>query len=470
MARTLWVRLVLIPTIIAAWQTRDQLKRFSLPRRVARLSPLKSAEEMGVKGDKVPFSLYRCDDFVECRETVLADSMEIVYKAAAGGQFILVWHRRPERVLLLTKPLEMAPELQPEVLRCAAVLAYMGLEVLMEPDLLRNLEESQAEQNGGQEQHYPTKKQSDWGWLKPSLSVWEKKDPEVDVVVTIGGDGLLMHANGLFPLAAPPIISISGGSLGFLAPFYTDEMEEALARGLSYTGAPASENEFLSYFGDEVTPPNEDVASEAGSLALEAEDVGMHLSLRMRLRCTLCPGEASLEQQAASQDQEEVVGWTVLNEIVVERGSSPHLTRIEVHVDGEYLTTMQADGLIVATPTGSTAYSMSAGGSMVHPSVPAILLTPICPHSLSCRPLLLPDSAKIVLTNSINARAKAWVSFDGARQAQLRPGDSLQVTMSKNPLPTVNKVDSTVDWFGGIASAFHFNERAMQKTLRQEKP
>jgi len=101
----------------------------------------------------------------------------------------------------------------------------------------------------------------------------------------------------------------------------------------------------------------------------------------------------------------------------------------------------------------------------VHPSVPCVLLTPICPHSLSCRPMVLPDSAELVCRNSHDARADAWVSFDGKHRKRLRKGQALRITMSTYPLPTVNKVDDTVDWFHGIASAFHFNERPLQRPL-----
>ena len=141
----------------------------------------------------------------------------------------------------------------------------------------------------------------------------------------------------------------------------------------------------------------------------------------------------------------------ILNEIVIDRGPSPFLAIIELECDQQYLTTVQGDGIIVATPTGtywlaylsnlmclrrisqeadkigkklfqstrisfplgSTAYSLAAGGSMVHPSVPAILLTPICAHTLSFRPLLLPDSSVLICSIPVDCRSSGWVSFDG---------------------------------------------------------
>jgi NADH kinase len=90
-------------------------------------------------------------------------------------------------------------------------------------------------------------------------------------------------------------------------------------------------------------------------------------------------------------------GWQVMNEVSLHRGPSPHLNTIDVFVDGQHLTEAVCDGLIVSTPTGSTAYSLSAGGPIVHPSLSAIVLTPICPRSLSFRPLVFPSSSSVTL-------------------------------------------------------------------------
>jgi NAD kinase len=103
----------------------------------------------------------------------------------------------------------------------------------------------------------------------------------------------------------------------------------------------------------------------------------------------------------------------------------------------------QADGIMLATPTGSTAYSVAAGGSMVHPNVQAILLTPICPHSLNFRPIILPDYVEMELRVPDSARVGAWVCFDGKQRQELQRGDSVFIKMSENPVPTINRADLT---------------------------
>src|SRR5437879_3517590 len=88
--------------------------------------------------------------------------------------------------------------------------------------------------------------------------------------------------------------------------------------------------------------------------------------------------------------------------------------------DDQHLTTVQADGLVISTPTGSTAYSVSAGGSLVHPEISALLMTPICPHTLSFRPMLLPDSMELKIYVPFNSRSTAWASFDGRNRVELK--------------------------------------------------
>ncbi|CAA6667710.1 unnamed protein product [Spirodela intermedia] len=231
----------------------------------------------------------------------------------------------------------------------------------------------------------------------------------VDFVTCLGGDGVILHASNLFRGAVPPVVSFNLGSLGFLTSHAFDDFREDLSAVIH------------------------------GNNTLD----GVYITFES------VPGKI----------------FDVLNEIVVDRGSNPYLSKIECYEHNRLITKVQGDGVIIATPTGSTAYSTSAGGSMVHPNVPCILFTPICPHSLSFRPVILPDSAQLELKIPADARSNAWVSFDGKRRQQLSRGDSVRICMSQHPLPTVNKSDQTGDWFHSLIRCLNWNERMDQKAL-----
>ncbi|XP_047270917.1 NAD kinase 2, chloroplastic isoform X2 [Capsicum annuum] len=243
----------------------------------------------------------------------------------------------------------------------------------------------------------------------------------VDFVACLGGDGVILHASNIFRGAVPPVISFNLGSLGFLTSHPFEDYKKDLRQVIH------------------------------GNNTLD----GVYITLRMRLRCEIFRSGKAMPGKV----------FDVLNEVVVDRGSNPYLSKIECYEHERLITKVQGDGVIVATPTGSTAYSTAAGGSMVHPNVPCMLFTPICPHSLSFRPVILPDSARLELKIPEDARSNAWVSFDGKRRQQLSRGDSVRIYMSEHPLPTVNKSDQTGDWFHSLVRCLNWNERLDQKAL-----
>lgn len=220
----------------------------------------------------------------------------------------------------------------------------------------------------------------------------------------------------------PPIMSFAAGSLGFLTPFPLDGWVRTLTKLLDL---------------HERTP--------------------LPLVCRMRLRVTIRRRGTVAQQESTKQVH-------CLNEVLVHRGQSGSLCKLDVGVDGDRVTVVQGDGLILATPTGSTAYSLSAGGSMVHPAVPAILLTPVSPHSLSFRPALLPESAVVTVNVPLTARCGAALSVDGKDVCLLNLGDSVEVAVSQNPVPTVCHTTETRDWFSSVHEALHWNGRAEQKS------
>ncbi|KAN0081202.1 ATP-NAD kinase-like domain containing protein [Tylopilus felleus] len=235
------------------------------------------------------------------------------------------------------------------------------------------------------------------------VDVWRPgpQSEKIDLVVTLGGDGTILHAASLFSLGAvPPVLSFSMGTLGFLLPFHIDDF----AKGLE------------AVFHGKTTLLN-----------------------RMRLSCTF------YDKDDKKMDDDE---WQVMNEIALHRGSSPHLNTIDIFVDGQHLTEAVSDGMIVSTPTGSTAYSLSAGGPIVHPSLSAVVLVPICPRSLSFRPLVFPASSSVTLRISDRSRAAAGVSMDGRVSHVLNPGDSVTVQVSPYPVPCINRSSISEDGQG----------------------
>lgn len=245
---------------------------------------------------------------------------------------------------------------------------------------------------------------------------WTSPD-KFDLVLTLGGDGTVLFTSWLFQRIVPPILSFSLGSLGFLTNFEFSKYREHLNRIMG--------------------------------------DVGMRVNLRMRFTCTVY--RADRRNKSKPGPVEESEQFEVVNEMVIDRGPSPYVSNLEVYGDDELLTVVQADGCIFSTPTGSTAYSLSAGGSLIHPSIPAILLTPICPHTLSFRPMVLSDTLLLRIAIPVNSRSSAYCSFDGKGRIELRQGDYVTVEASQYPFPTV--VSGGGEWFESVRRTLKWNVR-----------
>ncbi|KAI9500158.1 hypothetical protein BX070DRAFT_230912 [Coemansia spiralis] len=212
------------------------------------------------------------------------------------------------------------------------------------------------------------------------------------------------------------------------------------------------------------TPPMDNVQETLGEATDETDLAGQPLTRHSTINESEWDDVPKLYQRRMRKVWKRDSTFQVMNEVVVDRGPSPYLSQLELYGDGNHLTTVEADGLCLATPTGSTAYSLAAGGSLVHPEIPAILVTPICPHTLSFRPMLLPDSMVLRVVLPPDSRNTAWASFDGRHRIELRRGDHIQITASKYPLPTVCASQSqTQDWMASLSRCLHWNERKRQK-------
>lgn len=230
---------------------------------------------------------------------------------------------------------------------------------------------------------------------------------DIDCIFVLGGDGTLLSAVRWIGDQDIPILGIKFGQVGFLAEIAEEDLY------------PAAE-EVLK--GDFI------------------------LRRRMRLVVKVIRGQKTRARE------------TVLNDVVINRGALARLAHIETRIDDHYLTTYSADGLIVATPTGSTAYSLAAGGPVIHPAVPAIILTPICPFTLTNRPLIVPQSANIKIKLA-KGSSDIVLTFDGQKGLELNDRDEIHIKKGPHPvhlitLPERQYFDilkNKLKWSGGRA-------------------
>jgi NAD+ kinase len=204
----------------------------------------------------------------------------------------------------------------------------------------------------------------------------------VDLLVVLGGDGTLLHGGGLVGDRAVPILGINLGHLGFIVPFAPAEAQSALERAI------------------------------AGELPVED---------RLRLRVRL--------QRAAGGVTERFA----LNDAVIAQGAMAKLIELQASLDGQAITTYRADGLIVATPTGSTAYNLAAGGPIMAPLQHSVAITPICPHTLTNRPLVVSSSSTIQIALG-SASASVMLTVDGQWGYGVANGDRVEITKASQPL------------------------------------
>jgi len=206
-----------------------------------------------------------------------------------------------------------------------------------------------------------------------------------DLLLVLGGDGTLLAAARVAAPRGIPILPINMGSLGFLTSFMLEELYPAL----------------------------EDIL--AGRLTI---------SERVMLHAELQRGDKILDKQ------------TVLNEVVINKGALARMIELELSIDKDFVCRYRADGLIVASPTGSTAYSLSAGGPIVHPSVESFLITPICPHTLSDRPVVVGDTSIIEVKLSAGTES-VFLTLDGQKGIPLQATDRVRISRAQQLLKLI---------------------------------
>ncbi|KAH7209551.1 ATP-NAD kinase-like domain-containing protein [Fusarium oxysporum] len=274
-----------------------------------------------------------------------------------------------------------------------------------------------------------------------------------DFVISLGGDGTVLYASWLFQRIVPPVLSFALGSLGFLTKFDFEDYQQTL----------------LTAFTKGVTV----------SLRLRFEGTVMRSQPRKRAQLS----KGSEEDEEPSRDLvEELIGeeredehthrpdgtFEILNEVVVDRGPNPTMSTTEIFGDDEHFTSVLADGICVSTPTGSTAYNLAAGGSLCHPENPVMLVTSICAHTLSFRPIILPDTIVLRVGVPYSARTASWASFDGRERVELKPGDYVTISASRFPFASVQAQGRrSEDWVNSISGKLGWNTRQKQKSYKE---
>jgi len=202
----------------------------------------------------------------------------------------------------------------------------------------------------------------------------------VEVVLVLGGDGTMLSVNRLVAGKGIPVLGINLGSLGFLTEVSRENIYLAIEKMLS------------------------------GGCAVEE---------RLMLKAKIVRGS------------ETIADYLVLNDVVITKGALARIIDLETFIDETYVTTFKADGLIISTPTGSTAYSLSAGGPILYPTLESIVLTPICSHTLTNRPIVLPDQVSIeIRLKSISE--DVFLTLDGQTGCSLKPDDVIEICKAEH--------------------------------------
>lgn len=198
----------------------------------------------------------------------------------------------------------------------------------------------------------------------------------IDIAMVVGGDGTMLNAARLLSQHNVPAVGVNRGRLGFLTDIALDDLESSLQSLL------------------------------AGRFQIE---------------------KRTLLRTLVQNDGEILFDGVSVNDAVISKGNTGRLIEFETHVDGMFVTRTRSDGLIVATPTGSTAYSMSAGGPIIYPTLGVLSITPICPHTLSYRPIIVDENACINITGLKVSETHANLAIDGMIVAELRGGESIEL-------------------------------------------
>lgn len=240
---------------------------------------------------------------------------------------------------------------------------------------------------------------------RPEIMMDEAALSQMKLLITLGGDGTILMASRLVANHGVPILGVHLGQFGFVAEAHPGNLFSLLERAI------------------------------AGQCEWE---------------------DRSMVQGEVWRNGEIVHSDRALNDVVINKGARSRMVRLQTALRGEDFASYPADGVIVSTPTGSTAYALSAGGPLVEPTIQALLLVPICPHALSARPLLLPHDERITITLSSDGQ-EVFFSADSACEFPLKSGDRIEIQVA--PVATRLVVERHGSFYGKVRKRLLWGER-----------
>lgn len=234
-----------------------------------------------------------------------------------------------------------------------------------------------------------------------------------DLLIVVGGDGSLINAAHSAVKHNTPVLGVNRGRLGFLTDIHPQDLEKKISEVLR--GNYQEENRFL-----------------------------LHATIATQL------------------EKQQQTSGVALNEVVLMPGNVARMIEFSIMIDDQFVCVQQADGLIVATPTGSTAYALSGGGPILYPQLEAIVLVPMFPHTLSARPIVVSSKSHIVIHIDTHSTAAPWLSCDGQERMSVPIGANISIKKNTKPLRLIHPLD--YNYFETLRSKLHWHKHNSTKS------
>ena len=380
---------------------------------------------------RVKFDLMECDHMKCSIKNMIDDqsSDTITMNSDSIIEYVLKWKSKPKSCLIVKKPNNK--QVSKDLLTITQYLTNkLNIKVFLEEKVVKTQNEFKK---------YPY-----FNDKKPGKNI--------DFMVVLGGDGTLLHITSLFQdnninkdTTIPPCISFNRGSLGFLTPFHFRNYQNIINEFISI-----NKKHFISIRMRLLVKVFRYINKDNKYYKLK-DNIGLN-NYFDDIGFGFC----------YSNDFKIMYSCIALNEILIHRGSSS-IMQCELYINNKNVTSVTSDGLIIATPTGSTAYNVSAGGSLVAPNVHTIQLTPICPHTLSFRPVIINGNSYVTVVIPNHARYKPTICCDGKNNFQLNCGDIIVIQKSNIPLPTFKLKSYQNEWWDGLVTKLNWNSRSVQQ-------